>query len=238
MDSSMHEIIFRKNGLFSKEWNKDTKTISEVVVMPKEIFAFLSTEVKVEEGLCLWDLFTYLNKMPKEIFKPFCDLFRCHVDKIYKEMSKETEPEDLDFLQIDQFFELFKESKYNKDNPWMTTMITCSGIKVKEEIKYAIDLSPVSKLKYIPIKINPIAELYILEKNYTTNEKHKFNNVLNLYQFLDAILIELSFFGTDEKKEDFANRLNKQIADIESGKAKTIPWKEVKKKLLGKLGKK
>lgn len=218
----LNEIELKTDGSFSR-------IIPEEPITPDELVYCLQWEVFVnKEPPKLYDLMAYINKMSAKNLKQFSYIFNCDFKSIFKEMKQDTETQP----QLDRLVVKRSVSVFDSEKPWVSDSIECMGVKEGSDDLWGIDLIPASELKDLKVTINYTSDFYILKNSGKDEHQHwKVRSHIRLLDFIQAISTELSFFGTDENKKDFINKLNERMNKIDSGEEKLIPWKEVKERL-------
>jgi hypothetical protein len=118
-----------------------------------------------------------------------------------------------------------------KEDLYQNQILMC---KAGERIAYAVELTPVNELAYLPIKL--ASELIITDQSYKPEDNLKFANCdYTLGQILYGIVWELSFFGNPTSRNKMVDELTSRIKGIEDGTVKTIPWEKGKANLEKKL---
>jgi len=230
----------------------DKKKGKNVEVPVKDFWRYADHYVKVLPGTNLCDFFNCLGHSFTG-FKGVDELRRyCRCDftllllDIAKEPSRPIE-KDILFLEVNPGIEI---ANYDDDEKTPTMSIFWGfhgwGIWPKEGLTsgekdvyggYAVELTPLSQLKHLELKIKEEVEI----GTQTFNPKFKYKKLLTVrmqptfVEFVRAILWELSFFGNPQNRDKFAAKLEKTTKDLASGKLKTYPWSEMQKRIEKKL---
>lgn len=216
-------LIIKQNKLIFKDWQKGKWV--EKSVPPKHLLGFLLDVVHLE-NVKLKDL---LNIIEKSDLAPVLGmLYGCDVTRVLAESktkpAKDKEP--LDWLEFQEYGDIL--------NKWFTHKFGLSGKKKNDKQNWGIGLTLVAQLMDTPLKIKETWEFMIFKDGYSLKnaKKYKFENSgFRLFDLLHELFEELCFYGYDEHKKATSEGLHQQIEDIKTGKAKTVPWSEVKKKL-------
>lgn len=196
-------VVIKKHGFYKDNNEKlnDSNLIQNL------------NQICIVEDITLRDVLKLLFQY--ESIKNFISKYSlCHIDE-YKHLLEEDKQED-------NFFEYL-------------SVEATAGIDMKNNFGYCIELLGRNKNDNVRYGITSIEK--ILDKNIKIEEKITFtcyeNNKLvykyyennfpiNVFQFLSAILWEISFYGTPEQANKFWEKLN-QI-----DKEKNIPYENVK----------
>lgn len=97
---------------------------------------------------------------------------------------------------------------------------------------YGIDLSPLSDIGGLPIRLNSAPGILALARHPNPYSRETgFTITPTLLQFLNAILWEISFHGGPEERDRRRAELLEIAAEVEAGTAKLIPLDDVLKDL-------
>jgi hypothetical protein len=81
--------------------------------------------------------------------------------------------------------------------------------------KFIIDFTPINKLKYAPLKLNEHFEIYTsIIKHDKANLIHATTKKFTLYEIIDAVLFELSWYGTPETRDKEGKTILEQVRNI------------------------
>lgn len=220
-------IKLTKNGIFSREWDPANKEYKTIKLDPDKLLNKLNEEIEIED-LTIVELFNLLSKDDLETYF-FDRTFGCDLDDLKKQVNKKTnESADFDYIAVSEYRELFQPKK---GKPWFTTTHSASGKKSGDDTNWALDLTPLSQMAILPIKVNNNAVLTIVDaKDNYSYASHKYEANMTVFNVLMALIDEFTFFGSDEEKEKTIKMLNFRVKEIENGTAKTIPFDEVMKK--------
>ena len=118
----------------------------------------------------------------------------------------------------------------------------------KEKINYrsamAVEFTPIYKLAHLPVKISK--KLHITDYSVDFRKKNPESDVdfqpsITLIELLYAIFYELSFCGSPKQRDERLNSILKQVDEIKKASDEgrldeiTVPYSEVKKRLLAKI---
>ena len=204
----------------------------------------------IEEGATLEDFLTCLGNAftgwdGVRQLNHYC---QCNFQSLLVDMRGTPRPEidanEIDFLEV---FPILEINRYGKKTDlsdfssywcfhgWGTW--SDKGVPAGTKGGYAIEMSPISELKHLPLKIKNVAEL-----GYSGGRpKYVYTKVMDVrveptfLEVVKAVLWELSFFGSPQERDDKTAELKQAIADIESGAVKTVSWKSVKNRLMAKV---
>jgi hypothetical protein len=95
---------------------------------------------------------------------------------------------------------------------------------------YAIELTPLYELRYLPLTLDPTMCIAGSDDPGKTPLTIPAPG-LTLLQLLHALFWEFSFFGTPTQRDTQRAELEETVQQIKSGEAQTIPWEQVKEEL-------
>ena len=103
---------------------------------------------------------------------------------------------------------------------------------------YAVEFTPINNLADYPIRISNKLHItdYDADPKDMTDNDIDLTPSITLMELLYWTFWELSFLGGPEDRDEEAEVLNQRVEDLKSGKLKTVPWEEVKEKLIDKFG--
>lgn len=172
------------------------------------------------------------------------------IEEFFQDMNT---PPDVDqkndykteYLEIHQYPDIWKYEKKEKRFDY-TNVLSLHIIKHEEneDVPYGISFVKLSNLKKHVIRINLEYDFLI---NDTTKKFTKESlipiletklEIIRLYDFLGAILYEISWHGTPSDRDSFSEELVNRVKDIEEGNVELISWDEAMKRLGNKKTKK
>lgn len=130
------------------------------------------------------------------------------------------------YLNIDDWMNYKPEWKIESD--YSTSIF---GISKTDDNTYSIGLTSLSKISHIDIKINKSLMVYksiYKEKIKNTEREEMELGEMNftVYDLINTILYEVSFYGTPEGRDKFEKDLLDSVEKIRTGKMKTFPLDE------------
>lgn len=220
-------IKITKDNLYYLEFIGD----KEKEVRIDELPMYLSEEIDIEEGVTfstIFDLLIANREIFNIIFYSVTSGFNIdlYIDD-YISDPKDNKPEtQITYLEVNRNFE---HNIFDGSDEW-EYYYSLHGISTDEDIAYSIALSPLNEIKSIPIKVNKELNIVTdtgIELSETTIFSDKFKSIhvaqipITLFNFLGAILNEITFHGTSENKVEFSNELNDRVEKIKTGEEKT-----------------
>jgi hypothetical protein len=196
--------------LVAKEWEYPNWVYTDVT--DRSAF-FLNKELEcIEEGVTLRDVFS-LMEPNKEFYSILFD--DCFFNDFLEAVTtkKASRPSDLEYLKVSR--DVTVVSTLGSNEVEIGNMASFDGIGYDEQdctklTRYALDLSEVEDLADVPIKLD-------LSLNFLVGSNHHGDAVFSLYDFLLAIIWELSFVGKPGSQQELRDSITKQIEDIKSG---------------------
>lgn len=232
--------------LVLKSWvYDDDKGIGEWVFtdVTDRAHEFLFHDVDAESNVTLADVFRLVMDQPI-MQAVFCREFVAELcDEVRKgPVQKEEEAwERIEFLELYQLWDY--DTSINLYSGVGRHYLHGAGIvqeadiyehgylarKKGERIKWSISLTPVRELLHLPVRVNSeitICEGDIDAKQYAKKLQTVWNERITLGSFIREILWELSWHGVPETSEKVSLGLKGQMAEIEAGTAKTMPYED------------
>jgi hypothetical protein len=204
----MNFLKIKKNGKLIKEEIVNGKTKTTEV---KNLSEHLSHELYFEEGLKFKTFFDLILK-EKEIFSKIfkndlngltLDYFENQIKK--RQSIKEIYGDDdalMVSLEITKIFELLSFEKGSTIELYSVFV----GVGIDEEgdeIMIPINLIPINNLKNYEIRMNKGVEIFRGNENGEIEDEDPFlmaGSSITLYETLQTMLFEISYFGTEEEK--------------------------------------
>jgi len=229
-------IKLMKNKIIQYDNISENKNVFEV----DSLIPLMGHKVQLEKDFTLTDLFSFIEKDKDLIEKIFSkqmgdfplDPFIKEVNKAYD--SYEGEDEGLDCLEVywcaeSNDIEEFDKNSYQDGLCIQPSFHAIGTVKEKDieqqTTQYSIMFSPLNSLKNIPIKTNNKFTIYDEEFNIVFENKKFFT----LYDFLSAILYEITWSGTPEDRQRKANDLLDVIEDYNKGIKNIISIEDLEK---------
>ena len=234
----LSKMTIYKGGLLKGlAWNKKTKKNKEVDLTDKLQY-HLYDECELEDGVVLKDLLLLANKH-RDFLSPITtgslDWLGELIDEGLNEPFKDTG--DVETLELN-----WRGNLTNWDTEKLNTYVHFEGLgkppkgegwetwPADKPVNYALDMSSVSSLSELPLKLNKKMVIYD-ERDKKFNEIFlETNSDYTLLDILKGVFWEISFHGSPKDRDKVVEGLEQTIKDIDSGKTKTIPWEELKAK--------
>ena len=199
-----------------------------------DLLKYLGFTIELEEGFTLRDLFMMVGRYPDmDRIDPFMGSY---LEEFYKcPESGCTTNDNMDVIRVQRCSQYTANNKYEDKDEFYINYNVDGRSTDPDEVDWALEFSPLNTLLDYPIILcdhsleledHNISVLALPEniKYYKTN--------YTLWELIHAIIWELSFCGTPDQRDGKKDELMKDLEDIESGKVKTIPWEEIRDKLL------
>lgn len=237
----MDRLEFTKKGLIGFKWNAIKQKYEKFSITGESIFHDLRTSCTIKENFTLGDLFSFVEK--NENLKSFLKSYSwCHhIDEFHKQAQEKTNSnKKLKFIQIHPIFDCHSFDKEASLHIYPAMSVVGEN-EEGIEVNYCPSFIPMGELKDLPMKIErsiPIGSPLGSKKYKKYEEFYKAEITFSLLDILDSIYWEISFYGGPKEKQELADTLDKRVKDLDSGKVKSIPFEEFKKKLKKKLSKK
>ena len=230
--------ICKGGKLKGSKYNKILKK-NEEVDLTKDLILHLNDECDLEDNLILKDVLL-LVKNHSDFLSPIVTSSESWLGELIEEgLNNPFEvSNDVHTLELKWCGNLNNWSGEEK----LETYVHFEGLGVipddesykdwpkDQPVNYAIDMSAINTLSELPIKLNKKMTVYD-ERNKKFNEVFlEVTADFSLLDVLKGIFWELSFHGSPKDRNVRVKELKQSIEDIESGKAKTIPWEELKLK--------
>jgi hypothetical protein len=216
--------------------------------------ADLMTPVEIAEDFTLGDLCRIIYNSKELTIDALSTLVQCSLQPFLDECLRPVDRADDDESKL-HYIRLFWECEYDApaEDRWppaTSLWLHADGVgdtwedcrpggKFYEEGKdvsrcnrYAIEMTPLYALRDLPLRIDPIM---IVQPSLTERGDQAPLEIpapdVTLLQLIHALFWELSFFGTPEKRDATREELRQQVARIERGEERLIPWEDVCKDL-------
>lgn len=220
-------VFITASGFRATKWDGDVR---EYVDKPiNHIFHELRSACYIESGVTLRNIIENVGRIP-ELAMLIGQYSWCDVDAFVSEIRKPTpKPSDLKRIEINALLEI--EQPYNGELPDIHIGLDVYG-RDDSDTRWAIELTPVNELAELPVVLNRTIAIHDWrnwelrpDKNLKVDEGQY---CFTLLEVLSQIFFEISFHGSPHERDVFASDLKQTVEDIESGKAKTIPWEPEK----------
>jgi len=204
-----------------------------------ELPMFLSDTVKLDKTVTFERVFKLIimhNELFNMIFKVGC-LGGYKIDQYIDEFMKfddDKDPDSMDYLEV------YWHSEYwNFDYKELSCYPAFHGIKEnytdehqKEpcRMNMGLDFTSINNLRKYKIKLNENVRYHdYIKKAETIEEKYPLlvegNTEFRLFDLIQAILNDISFYGSPEQRDAKAKELDETVKRIESGEEKTYEMK-------------
>lgn len=235
--SNYKKLIFEKNGKLAR-YDYDVKKGYVVNIDGDVLFQY---DCFIECGVILRDIFLWMKKSIKNDEYLYKKLFGKYVIELINEGLKENNEKD-DVIYDDLVVSpSYQEATINQDRSLIIGYenLTWQFYGEKNDEQYAIEFSEPSKLAKYEIIINNRERFYFYEEDkikLLEKDELVILKPLNLYNFLFAIVYELTFFGSQKNRRKELECLNKACreCDRKDFKGISVSMEEILKKLNNK----
>jgi hypothetical protein len=227
----IQQVVIKKDGFYVDVY-EDGK---EGQVKLDECLYVLRYAVVIDDGVTFGDIIRAVHSHPE--LEGFIGLYNnCnsveHNDFILN-VPAENKDTDIEWLEVSWTARVWTGS--------LDLWVDCFGMGKEgtaedgEREHYAIDLTPANKLVDLPVKINTSLNLYFVGSGKVIGEdicttKHgshiKAERFISFLDLLDALYEEISFFGSNERKERVLEDLKEASEEMESKleNGEILPW--------------
>lgn len=235
------------------EIKKDGKILRHEIVKNKEVkkeidglSSCLAMEVEIEEGTTFKTIMGILLKEKEFFNKLFCEELKGAVlEDFEKQLSKRQnsknndgeDGEKLEFLEVAKMFELLTFEKGNTID--LFTIFVGIGKTPEEEFVYMpVSLSPINDIKNYEIVINKNVQIFQEKPDADEDDQVPVLVAIcsiSVYEMLQAILYEISYFTTPEdklkQKKDLVKKIKMEdtLFELEQGLESAVKKEEYEK---------
>ena len=199
---------------------------------------YIGEPLEIEDGVTfkrVFDLLISNRNIFNIIFHSFTRGFNIdlYLEDYLKESKEPKEPtSNIEYCEVYRIYEhmIFDDGEVDHEYYYGFHGVgkpTENGI-----INYSFSFTSLSEIKYLPIKTNNLLDIIIdtgvniLDENVSIDDKyksiHKAQIPITLFNFIGAILFEITFLGTPKNKDEKLNNLNDTTERIKSGKEETF----------------
>lgn len=216
----MRQVTLKRSGDLIYQDPHEDITVDEDIVL-----ALLGANFQIEQGATLRSFFRMFERYP---VLARLDPWISHlIDDISKlpdigcrksfdllTLGRSIEAASKSKTPKMKFGERDKESGFVKahfeyiDKPYRNLQhyICLSGKKADDEENYSLSMTPLREILDVPLDVGGCR--IILSQDEDTFLDH-FNDVFTLHEVIDGIIHEVTFFGTDEQKDEQAEELTR-----------------------------
>jgi predicted SprT family Zn-dependent metalloprotease len=226
------------------KYDETTKTWTRGVDATKAFLFALNYNCTLEHGLTLKDIFLLIDRVNLyDILSPMLTGGMWLQDIVKEGLTEASDDTSLDNLNVGWSGSIYNDDGAIKD---LELKVDFFGSKNGETDRYALDLTPTSKINSATILLNDIIDINdessagfeSLKQNGKFPSLLKCRRQFTLHDILHGIFWELSFHGGPKERDERFNSLVKQVDDINKGEEKTFTLEEFKAKLEAKKCKK
>ncbi len=181
------------------------------------IFLKMNDFVEMAENVTFGDFFKLLIKEQKHMDLIFAaSLYGVPFGLLIKDFNRKTKPSDDEIRHLEIYWFV------DFDDDGLSIESDLHGISRKEnndydEIPFGLDFIPITELKNYPLKLNENLEIRDYSRvrevdNLVLRTTKKFT----LYEIIHAILYELTWYGTPEKRDDEGQSILDEVRKIKT----------------------
>src|SRR5581483_34510 len=205
-------IFITKHGFRREKWDGEIRQNVEVPI--KDIVHELRVACEIEQGVTLGDIFKAVSQ--HELLMYVIGSFAwCRPEAFHKEAEKPAVPSDLHFIELVKHIEI---DQFGAD-----AHVDVHGVGPNDsgEIvnNWSIELTPVNELASVPVRLDPNVKVL---KDY--QEIASAPSCFSLFEVLQEIYFEISFHGSPQDRQEFADEMALRVKEIKSGEAKLVPF--------------
>lgn len=215
--------------------NFSVKIANSYIPITESLIPYLCEDIKFEKGVTFENFFNIILKHHKEYSKVFTShLSGVPLSEFMPEWVKSPDEENSDnmkkiIVSWENMYEFEKDIiKDGIEISWLPSFIG-EGVDEKgKDISYAIEFTPLNKLKKYPFELITNSKLYDIE----TNKKLLcMNRTFSVYEVLSAVFYEITYSGTPTMRDKKIKSLGKMADDMIDNPKKYKTLEEVLKKL-------
>lgn len=230
----IQQVVIKKDGFYVDVYENG----KEDQVKLDECLYVLRNKVVIDDGVTFGDIIRAIHSHPE--LESFIGVYNNCNAKEHNEfilnVPSENKDANMDWLEVSWTARIWTGS--------LDLWVDCFGMGKEgttedgEREHYAIDLTPANKLVDLPVKINTDLDLYFAGSGKVVGEdirttKHgssyiKAERFISFLDLLDALYEEISFFGSNEGKEQVLEDLKEASEEMEEKleNGEILPWKE------------
>lgn len=237
--------IYKNRIIYTAQNNTKSK------VSPKNLFYYLGDTVKLDKSVTFATIMNLLKEnvnLVNMVYGHTLGGYEFHLfyEDFLKPISKKEKNDyKTEYLEVYYYPDLFKYEKNEKfelNHAWDIHLIKTGK---KENVPYGISFAKLSDFKKHPVRINDNVDFFAHDSTKKFTKKSLSTPLIKttmggvkLFDFIWAILYEISWMGSPDSRNQKGKELQDQVHDIESGNAELIPWDEAMKGLTSKTKKK
>lgn len=216
------------------------RDMTDIVNVPSsDLPKYIGEPIKIEEGVTFKRIFNLIimnRKIFNTIFYSFTRGF--DIDLYIEDYLKESEDVDsaIDYCEVYRVYENFKYDDGTEEDQYYYAFHG-KGKPTKEgALNYGFSFTSLSELKNLPIKTNENLEITIDtglsfdDKDFDLKNKYKKIHTakipITLFNFIGAILYEITFTGTPANRDEKLNDLQDTVERIKNGEEETFEFKK------------
>lgn len=204
---------------------------------------YLNEMMEVDEDVTFGDFFFHIMKQKgkySSIFASHLGNFKLNAweDEWHRIPENSFDGDDYEMTAVGLCWHGESWNYEGEDEITITPEFHGMGIdkKSRKEMGFAIEFTPINKLKQYPFKLDTRLNVYSLQKGSELLLSGK--KSFTVYEVVSTVLFEISFSGAPEQRDahisEIIGQVEEQVEDVKSGQLKTTPVKEVFDKLRDK----
>jgi hypothetical protein len=211
----LESVIITKNGLRGKYWDAKSASHKTVKKLNCPIVAVLRHKCEIDSGVTFGNIMSWVNKHPEiaDFFSKYS--WASSLNEYIKETAVKKNATIPKITKCEVYRDL-SITEFSKRDVMTETCIAFHAID-SSGISYSLSLMHLGELKNIPVVINNDFNIMKLTmKPYSATEiVHKTSLPITLFEFLDAIFWEISWYGNRTNKDKVMESFNKPFKEKE-----------------------
>ena len=222
----MKYLTLKPGGILERNvWTPESKSYVSSDISDQALY-FLHHQVSID-NITLKDLFILIEKNIdnfKPIFGNWIDIFTHNA--LNNEPKIKSEPNAMSYLELTWALGVDDGEINIPEFPNFGGIGVChepmDGFEIGERIQWGVAFTHVEDMGHLPIKLNNKVDFYV-EKNHKIVSQETYTvNDLTLYQLIQGIIWEMSFYGSPEMADETMDKIQQSVEDIKSGKKKLL----------------
>lgn len=224
----VNSIYIKKNDIIYYDYDNQENTVD-----PLEISKYLGCDVNIEKGVTFERIFNIIIQNSDIFNNVFYGATNgIFIEEFIEDFISDVQDENDFFskvksLEVERVYQHYRFDNGDEDEEYYYSF---HGIgDIDDETGYSVGMSSLSNYKHIPINLNTKMEIRVDNgKEFKNiNEygdkyelKHTLNIPISLFNFIYAILYEITFNGAPENRDERHDQLMEQVNDIKEKKLK------------------
>ncbi len=227
-----YDLQLCKNGYLAKmEYSNKLSNFEKIYIPKNNIITQLNKTICIQYGVTLKQILIIIYENINLFSKLFnISTLKEFLDEAFSENKNENDDDDDDDDEQLNSLELEWDSFVEKyDNEILLVDYVLFTGRDKDGSRVGLEFSPVNTIMDLPIEINDIYRIRDVDSPYD----FLFSSIkpMTLFNVLNSIIYEITFFGSIKKRQDKLNQLNQTVKNLKNGNLKTLTFDEVSKEL-------